>query len=120
MGPNGAENWPQNLSKSASENQENMLKIRKGKNAIEELRFSPYLVQTAPKIIYKISQNQLMKIEGEKHLQSSNNPKFEWNGKMRSKNYFYVIAHIIQVRNYFFTHFQACMCISNKLDGAIE
>jgi len=47
------------------EKQENMLKIQKGKNVIEELRFSSYPVQTAPKIVHRISSNQLMKIKGE-------------------------------------------------------
>ena len=47
------------------EKQENMLRIQKGKNAIKELKFSSYLVQTALKIVHKISQNQLVKIKGE-------------------------------------------------------
>jgi len=33
-----------------------MLKIQKGKNAIEELRFSTYLVQIVPRIVHRISQ----------------------------------------------------------------
>jgi len=42
-----------------------MLRIQKGKNATEELRISSYLVQTVLKIIHRISQNQLVKIQGE-------------------------------------------------------
>jgi len=54
-----------------------MLKIGKEGDETEELRFSSYLVQMAPRIIHRISWNQLMKIKGEKHLQSSNKPKFK-------------------------------------------
>jgi hypothetical protein len=48
-----------------SEKQENMLRMQKGKNEMKELRFSSYLVQTAPRIVHRISRNQLMKIKGE-------------------------------------------------------
>jgi hypothetical protein len=48
-----------------SEKPENMLRIQKGKNETEELRFSSYLVQTAPRIVHRISRNQLVKIKGE-------------------------------------------------------
>lgn len=41
---------------------------------MKELRFSSYLVQTVLRIVHRISQNQLVKIEGEKHLQSSKKP----------------------------------------------
>jgi len=54
-----------------------MLRIEKGKDETEELRFSSYLVQTAPRIIRRISRNQLVKIKGEKHLQSSKEPMFK-------------------------------------------
>jgi len=60
-----------------SEKPEIMLKIQNGKDEMKELRFSSYLVQTAPKIVHRISWNQLMKIKGEKHLQSSIKPKFK-------------------------------------------
>jgi len=48
-----------------SEKPGNMLRIQKGKNETEELKFSSYLVQTAPRIVHRISQNQLVKIKGE-------------------------------------------------------
>jgi len=39
--------------------------MKNGKDEMKELRFSSYLVQTAPKIVHRISWNQLMKIKGE-------------------------------------------------------
>jgi len=42
-----------------------MLKIQKGKDETEGLRFSSYLVQMVPRIIHRISQDQLVKIKGE-------------------------------------------------------
>ena len=53
------------------------LRMQNGKDEMKELRFSSYLVQTAPKIVHRSSRNQLMKIKGGKHLQSSNKPKFK-------------------------------------------
>jgi len=43
--------------------------MQNGKDEMKELRVSSYLVQTAPKIVHRISWNQLMKIEREKKVQ---------------------------------------------------
>ena len=60
-----------------SEKPEISLRMQNGKDEMKELRFSSYLVQTAPKIVHRISRNQLVKIKGGKHLQSSNKSKFK-------------------------------------------
>ena len=60
-----------------------MLKIRKGKNAIEELRVSSYLVQTAPKIVHRISQNHLVKIKRENTSKAPKIPNLNEMVKMR-------------------------------------
>jgi len=51
-----------------------MLKIQKGRNATEELRFSSYLVQTASRIVHRISWNQLVKIRGKNTSKAPTNP----------------------------------------------
>jgi hypothetical protein len=48
-----------------SERLENRHKTEKGNHEKKELGFSSYLVQTAPKIVHRISRNQLVKIKGE-------------------------------------------------------
>jgi hypothetical protein len=50
------------------------MKLKKETMKLKSSRFSSYLVQTAPKIVHRISRNQLVKIKGERHLQSSNKP----------------------------------------------
>jgi hypothetical protein len=42
-----------------------MHETEKGNHESEGLRFSSYLVQTAPKIVHRISRNQLVKIKEE-------------------------------------------------------
>jgi len=42
-----------------------MLRIEKGKDETEEHKFSSYLIQTVPRIVCKISRNELVKIRGE-------------------------------------------------------
>jgi len=86
---------------------ENMLIIRKGKNEIEELRVGSYLVQTTPKIVHRISQNQLMKIKGENTSRAPKIPSLNEMVKMRGKNYFYVTIHVIQVKYWCLTHFSS-------------
>jgi len=84
-----------------------MLRIRKGKNAIEELRVSSFLVQTVPKIVHQISENQRIKIEGENTSRAPTIPNLNEMVKMRGKITFYVTIHVIQVRCWFLTHFSS-------------
>jgi len=78
------------------EEQEIMLKIRKGKNSIEELRVSSYLVLMASKIVHRISWNQLVKIKGENSSRAPRIPNLNEMVKMRGKNYFYVTICVVQ------------------------
>jgi len=48
--------------------------MKKENREKKELGFSSYLVQMALQIIHRISRNQLVKIKGKRHLQSSNKP----------------------------------------------
>jgi len=90
------------------EEQENMLRIRKGKNAIEELGVNAYLVQMAPKIVHRISWNQLVKIEGENTSKAPNIPNLNEMVKMRGKKlllcYYSRNSSKILVFNSFFKH----------------
>ena len=62
-----------------SAEQGNKLRIQKEKNAIEEHKFSSYLVQVASGIFHKISQNQLVKIGGESTSRApTNQVQMKW------------------------------------------
>ena len=84
-----------------------MLKIRKGKNAIEELKVSSYLVQMVLKIVHRIPWNQLVKIKGENTSRAPKIPNLNEMVKMRGKNYFYVTIRIVRVKYGCLTQFSS-------------
>jgi hypothetical protein len=57
--------------------QENRHRMEKGNHEKKELEFSSYLVQTAPKIVRRISRNQLVKIKGEEAPPKLQQTKFK-------------------------------------------
>ena len=99
-----------------------MLEIQKGKNAIEELKFSSYLVHMAPKIIHIISQNQLVKIKGENTSRAPTvttpNEMVKWG--VKKKLFLSYLSCNLSRDWYFNSFFQAYDLIYNQFDGAIE
>ena len=90
-----------------SEKLENRHRMKNGKDEMKELRFSSYLVQTAPKIVHRISWNQLMKIKGESTSKAptsqSSNEMVKWEVKTLL-NYFYVLRVKYYCPNSFSKH----------------
>ena len=70
----------------------------KGNHESEGLRFSSYLVQTAPKIVHRISRNQLVKIKEEEAPPELQQAKCKWNGKWEVKIPFYDFLHRLKLK----------------------
>jgi len=62
--------------------------MKKKRNEMKELGVSSYLVQTAPKIVHRISWNQLVKIGMESTSKAPTVKSSNENGKMKGKEHF--------------------------------
>jgi len=81
-----------------SEKQGIKLRMRKQKNEMKEQRISSYLVQTALKIVYRISRNQLIKIERESTSKAPTDQSSNENGEMKGKRTLLIYLCIFRVK----------------------
>lgn len=65
---------------------------------MKELGISSYLVQTAPKIVHRISRNQLVKIGRENTSKAPTVKSSNENGKMKGKRALLIYLHIFRVK----------------------